>query len=72
MDEAEKLLHEEKNISPALRAVMKVLLSLMKIMLDRLNLNSKNSSKPPSTDPNRDKSKSKKTKTTRKPGGMAR
>jgi transposase len=68
--EAEKLLHEEKNISPALRSVIKVLLSLMKIMLDRFSLNSKNSSKPPSTDRNRNKSKSKKTKTTRKPGGQ--
>ncbi len=70
IDEAEKLLNEEKNMSAALKAVIKVLLSLMKIMLGRLSLNSKNSSKPPSMDSNRDKDKSKKKNTTRKPGGQ--
>ncbi len=41
IDEAEKLLNDEKNISVALKGVIKVLLSLMKIMLGRLSLNSK-------------------------------
>ncbi len=68
--EAEKLLQAEKNISPALQSVMKVLLSLMKIMLEKFSLNSKNSSKPPSTGHNRDKSKSRKMKKTRNPGGQ--
>lgn len=70
IDEAEKLLNEEKNISTALKAVIKLLLSIMKIMLGRLNLHSKNSSKPPSTDPNRDKSKSRNKKSNRKAGGQ--
>ena len=68
--QAEKLLNEEKNISPALRTMFKMILLLMKTLPGRLSLNSKNSSKPPSTDPNRDRSKSNKKSTGRKPGGQ--
>lgn len=68
--EAEKLLSEEKNISPALRAIFKLILVLMNTLLGRFNLNSKNSSKPPSSDPNREKSKKEKSASTRKPGGQ--
>lgn len=42
----------------------------MQVMLERLSLNSKNSSKPPSTDPNRKKSTQKKRHPKRKPGGQ--
>ena len=55
IDDAKKLLKREKNISPALRAVFQLILVLMHAMLMRLSLNSKNSSKPPSSDPNRNK-----------------
>ncbi|MFI5164724.1 MAG: IS66 family transposase [Bacteroidia bacterium] len=68
--EAEKLLSEEKNISPALRAIFKLILVLMNTLLGRFNLNSKNSSKPPSSDPNREKSKKEKSTSARKPGGQ--
>ena len=50
----QKLLDEDKTISHALKAAISVLLILVKILINRLGLNSKNSSKPPSTD---DKSK---------------
>ena len=58
----------EKDLSPALRSSLEVLLLLVTIMLSRLGLNSKNSSKPPSTDPNR--AKEPKSKSDRKPGGQ--
>lgn len=48
-------LADETNLSPALKASLETLLLLVTILLNRLGLNSKNSSKPPSTDPNRTK-----------------
>lgn len=69
IDNAKSLLAKEKNISPALRSVIQLLLVFMQVMLDRLGLNSKNSSKPPSSDPNRKKS-SKRNKSNKKPGGQ--
>ena len=62
------LMAAEGNISPELKASIEVLLLLISILVSRLGLNSKNSSKPPSTDPNRNK-KSRKTGE-RKPGGQ--
>ena len=69
IEKAKTLLAEEKNISPALRAVFEVLLLLVTILLQRKGLNSRNSSKPPSEDKNR-KSGSTKKKSKRKPGGQ--
>lgn len=40
-----KLLAEEKNISPAMKLSIEVLLTLVSLLLKRLGLNSKNSSK---------------------------
>lgn len=54
----EKLLAQEKGISPAMNAAIKMLLLIIKLMVNRLGLNSANSSKPPSSDPNRDKKNS--------------
>lgn len=70
INDAKKLLKEEGNISPALRAVFELILVLMHAMLMRLSLNSKNSSKPPSSDPNRAKSNRQKKTKKRKPGGQ--
>ncbi len=64
-----ELLRKEKDLSPALRSALEVLLVLVALLLNRMTLNSKNSSKPPSTDPNRKKS-SKQGKSNRKPGGQ--
>ena len=69
IDNAKALLAKEKNISPALRSVIQLLLVFMEVMLNRLSLNSKNSSKSPSSDPNRKKSSTRK-KTNKKPGGQ--
>jgi len=62
------LIAQEKYLSPALKASLEVLLLLVTILANRLGLNSKNSSKPPSSDPNR-KKKSKE-QATRRPGGQ--
>jgi transposase len=62
------LIAEEKGISPALKASLEVMLLLMSLLLSRLGLNSKNSSKPPSMDKNRVKEL--KSQSGRKPGGQ--
>ena len=64
-----ELLGKEKDLSPALRSALEVLLILVSLLLNRLTLNSKNSSKPPSTDPNR-KKPSTRGESARKPGGQ--
>jgi len=45
------LIATEKGLSPALKGSLEVLLLLVSLLLNRLGLNSKNSSKPPSADP---------------------
>jgi len=52
---ARELLDEEKGLSPAFRAAMSVMFMAVSILLGRVNLNSRNSSKPPSSDPNRER-----------------
>ncbi len=59
---------QEKDISPALKASLELLLLVVTMMAERLGLNSKNSSTPPSADPNREKTSRK--KAGRKPGGQ--
>jgi transposase len=55
LEQVKKKIEEEKNLSPALRASLELLLTLVTLLLNRLGLNSRNSSKPPSSDPNRKK-----------------
>ena len=62
------LVEQEKTLSPALKASLEVLLLLVTILANRLGLNSRNSSKPPSSDPNRKKKS--KVQATRRPGGQ--
>lgn len=47
------MLKKEKNISPAFKAAIEILIFVISILTSRLKLNSANSSKPPSMDPNR-------------------
>ena len=63
------LLKKEPNLSPALKSALDVLLLLVSLLHNRTTLNSRNSSKPPSTDPNR-KKPSNKGSCDRKPGGQ--
>lgn len=69
LETAKSMLAKEKNISPAFLAVLNLLLMFMQMMLDRFGLTSKNSSKPPASDPNRAK-KNNKNSNGRKPGGQ--
>ncbi|MGB5229904.1 MAG: IS66 family transposase [Desulfoprunum sp.] len=62
------LIAEEKDLSPALKSSLEVLLLLVSILVNRLGLNSRNSSKPPAADPFRKKER--KTAGGRKPGGQ--
>jgi len=68
IERVKKLIAEEKEMSPALKASLEVLLLLVPLLVNQLGLNSKNSSKPPSTDPNRQKKP--RGKDGRKPGGQ--
>jgi transposase len=61
------LLAEESAISPALKSALEVLLLLVAALLSRVGLNSSNSSKPPSADPNR---KRQPKRGERRPGGQ--
>ena len=69
INSVKELLKKERDLSPALRSALEVMLLLVSLLLNRVTLNSKNSSKPPSTDPNREKP-SKKGESNRKPGGQ--
>jgi transposase len=69
VEKAKKLLEEEKQISPALKAMIEMLLVIITLLAGKLGLNSQNSSKPPSTDPNR-KKKTGGNKGNNKPGGQ--
>lgn len=52
---AKELLEQEKDLSPAIKAAMDILILMVHLFANRIGLNSRNSSKPPSTDPNRSK-----------------
>jgi transposase len=68
IERVKTLIAEEKEMSPALKASLEVLLLLVPLLVNKLGLNSKNSSKPPSMDPNRQKKP--RGKGGRKPGGQ--
>jgi transposase len=61
-------LDQEENLSPALKSMIELLILIVTLLSQRLGLNSKNSSKPPSTDPNRKKNS--RSQGDRKPGGQ--
>ena len=65
--EAQRLIKKER-VSPALKVSLDVIFLLMQILISRLGLNSRNSSKPPSQDQNRPKKK--RESSDRKPGGQ--
>lgn len=69
IQKANDLLKIEKNISPAFKAAIEILIFLVGVLLQGKNINSKNSHKPPSEDKNR-KRGSNKEKSLRKAGGQ--
>lgn len=68
IDRVKTLIAEEEGLSPALKSSLDVMLLLVTLLANRFGLNSKNSSKPPSADPNREKES--RSKSSRKPGGQ--
>ncbi len=64
-----ELLAQEPKLSPALRSTLDVLLLVVQLLANRLSLNSRNSSKPPSTDFVKGDKKPK--DGNKKPGGQA-
>ncbi len=68
IEQVRKQLDEEENLSPSLRASMELLLTLITLLLNRIGLNSRNSSKPPSDDKNRKKTP--KSRNGNRPGGQ--
>lgn len=66
--DAEKLLKNDPQITPPVRAVMSVLLLVVKLLMTKAGLNSRNSSIPPSQDQNRKREK--KSAAKRKAGGQ--
>jgi len=66
LEKAGSLLKSEKNLSPAVVAVLEVLILLVTLLVSRLGRNSRNSSLPPSQDPHREK----KSKSQGKVGGQ--
>ncbi len=65
---AQALVLEDKQMSAATKSIVEILILIISLLANRLNLNSTNSSKPPSSDPNREKRP--RSKTGKKPGGQ--
>jgi transposase len=69
LNKAEMLLKEEQGVSPAIRAIIEILILFVRAFASRLAINSHNSSTPPSADKKR-KRGSQKEKSSKKPGGQ--
>ena len=68
LERVRQQLKEDRTVSPSLRAAIDVLMLLVKLMADRLATSSRNSSKPPSQDPNRQRRS--RANGQRRPGGQ--
>jgi transposase len=67
----ERTLRQDKSISPQVRAMMDLLVVIINLLLEKLGINSKNSSTAPSQDPHRKRGSKRKAKgNKRKPGGQ--
>jgi transposase len=71
LDGARQVLSADKTLSPQVRTLIQLLVVIVQLLVNKLGLNSRNSSKPPSTDPNRPRRRRKKTGAEkRRPGGQ--
>ena len=59
LEKAKASLQDDKNISPTTKETFVTLIEVVNLLMDRLNLNSSNSSKPPSSDTNKKKKNAK-------------
>lgn len=55
IDKARKLIDQDQQMSDAAKSMFEIMILVISLLANRLNLNSTNSSKPPSSDPNRQK-----------------
>jgi len=72
IENAKKQIAEDQSLSPGMKSTVELLILIITLLVNRLGINSSNSSKPPSQDPNRDKEKDKKKRKTRKDKGTKR
>lgn len=70
VSEGQNLLDKEDSLPSSTHDMIQNLLMIIKLLCDRLNLNSTNSGKPPSSDPNRDKFPKNREKSSKPPGGQ--
>jgi len=68
IEKAQDLIRQDKQMSAAAKSMFELLILVITLLANRLNLNSTNSSKPPASDPNREKRP--KRKTGKKTGGQ--
>lgn len=72
LDSAREVLSSDKTLAPQVRTLLQLLIVIIELLVNKLGLNSRNSSKPPSTDPNRPRSsRTKADGEKRKPGGQS-
>jgi transposase len=55
IEKAQDLIRQDKQMSAAAKSMFELLILVITLLANRLNLNSTNSSKPPASDPNREK-----------------
>lgn len=68
LNKARKTLESNSSLDPSIKSLIKMLIVIISILSGRFKLDSKNSSKPPSQDPNRKKTP--KNSSQKKPGGQ--
>lgn len=67
----EKTLQDDASISPQVRMLLGLLIVIINMLMSKMGINSRNSSTPPSRDPNRERGSKRKVKgEKRKPGGQ--
>jgi len=70
ISKAKVLLSKDKKTSPSVVAMMELLITIISILLNQRNTNSRNSSKPPSQDPNRPRKDKGKKRGKKNPGAQ--
>jgi transposase len=68
IERAKSLVRDDKQLSASTKSMFEIMILIITLLANRLNLNSTNSSKPPSSDPNRKKQP--KSKTGKRAGGQ--
>jgi hypothetical protein len=63
IEKAQALVRDDEQLSAATKSMFEILILVITLLANRLNLNSTNSSKPPSSDPNRKKQARKRAET---------